>query len=107
MSILALSHPGEVLFEDFMKPCGLTPARVAHDLGLTPHRIAQIIGGQRAITADTALRLARYLGTTPAIWLRLQIRYDLAIAQETVGKTIRRDVKPIRSRAGRSSGQPA
>lgn len=59
-------------------------------------RISQIVRGKRAITADTALRLARYFGTTPGIWLRLQARYDLEAAQEKVGKTIRREVKKLR-----------
>lgn len=61
-----------------------------------PLRISQIVHGKRAITADTALRLARYFGTTPGIWLRLQARYDLEVAQEKVGKTIRREVKELR-----------
>ncbi len=64
-------HPGEVLLEDFMKPLGLSQYRVAAGIGVSPMRISQIVRGQRAITADTALRLARYFGTTPGIWLRL------------------------------------
>ena len=63
-------HPGEVLLEDFMKPLGLSQYQVAADIGVSPMRISQIVRGQRAIT-DTALRLARYFGTTPGIWLRL------------------------------------
>lgn len=89
-------HPGEVLYQDFMKPLELTQNRVALDLGVAPLRISQIVRGKRAIKADTALRLARYFGTTPEIWLRLQIRYDLEVAQEKVGKAIHREVKELR-----------
>lgn len=79
-----------------MKPLELTQYRVAVDIGVAPLRISQIVHGKRAITADTALRLARYFGTTPGIWLRLQARYDLEVAQAKVGKTIRREVKELR-----------
>ncbi len=96
MKKLAPIHPGEVLLEDFMKPLELTQYRVAVDIGVAPLRISQIVHGKRAITADTALRLARYFGTTPGIWLRLQARYDLEVAQEKVGKAIRREVKELR-----------
>ncbi len=65
-----------------MKPLELTQYRVAVDIGVTPLRIRQIVHGKRAITADTALRLARFFGTTPEIWLRLQARYDLEVAQD-------------------------
>jgi addiction module HigA family antidote len=85
-------HPGEVLLEDFMKPLGLSQYRVAMDIGVPPLRINQIVHGKRAITADTALRLARYFGTTPGIWLRLQIRYDLELAQNKLGDRIEREV---------------
>ena len=93
MKRLPLLHPGEVLLEDFMKPLGLSQYRVAMDIGVPPLRISQIARGKRAITADTALRLARYLGTSPGIWLRLQARYDLEVAQERSGKGINREVK--------------
>lgn len=98
MSMKKLSpiHPGEILLEDFMKPLELTQYRVAVDIGVAPLRINQIVRGKRAITADTALRLARYLGTTPRIWLRLQAQYDLEVAQAKVGKAIRREVKELR-----------
>ncbi|WP_374682884.1 HigA family addiction module antitoxin [Accumulibacter sp.] len=96
MKKLSPIHPGEILLEDFMKPLELTQYRVAVDIGVAPLRINQIVHGKRAITADTALRLARYFGTTPGIWLRLQARYDLEIAQEKVGKSIRRQVKVLR-----------
>lgn len=88
-------HPGEVLLEDFMKPLKLSQYRVALDIGVSPLRINQIVRGKRAITADTALRLARYFGTTPGIWLRLQARYDLEVAQDQLGEKINRDVKVL------------
>ncbi len=64
-------HPGEVLFEDFMKPLGLSQYRLAQDLHVSPMRISQIVHGKRAVTADTALRLARYFGTSADVWMRL------------------------------------
>ena len=91
--ILSPIHPGEVLFEDFMKPLSLTQYRLAQDIGVPPIRISQIIRGERAITVDTAIRLARYFGTSAAVWLRLQVRYDLEVAERDVGKRIRREVK--------------
>ena len=86
-------HPGEVLAEDFMKPLGLTQYRVAKDIGVPALRISQIMRGQRSVTADTALRLARYFGTSPDVWLRLQAAYDLEVAQRRTGKRIEREVK--------------
>ncbi len=85
-------HPGEVLFEDFMKPLGLSQYRVAKDIGVPALRISQIIHGKRAITVDTAMRLARYFGTSAAVWLRMQIRYDLEVAEETIGGRIAQEV---------------
>lgn len=86
-------HPGEVLFEDFMKPLGLTQYRLAQDIGVSHIRISQIIHGQRAITVDTALRLARYFGTSAAVWLRMQVRHDLEVAESELGRRIEREVK--------------
>ena len=86
-------HPGEILLEDFMKPLGLTQYRLARDLRVTPIRISQIVNGKRSISVDTALRLARYFGTSAAVWLRLQVRYDLEIAEQELGKRIHREVK--------------
>jgi addiction module HigA family antidote len=86
-------HPGEVLREDFMKPLGLSQYRLAHDLGVTPIRISQIVNGQRSITVDTAMRLARYFGTSAAVWLRLQVQYDLEIAEGELSDRIKREVK--------------
>ncbi len=91
--ILSPIHPGEVLFEDFMKPLGLSQYRLAKDIGVPPIRINQIINGRRSITADTAMRLARYFGTSPAVWLRLQVRYDLEVAEKELRERIDREVK--------------
>ncbi len=88
-------HPGEVLLEDFMKPLGLTQYRLAHDIGVTPIRISQIVNGRRAISIDTALRLARYFGTSAEVWLRLQVRYDLEVAQGQLSSRIDREVKVL------------
>jgi antitoxin HigA-1 len=90
-------HPGEVLLEDFIKPLGLSQYRVAKDLGVPSLRISQIIRGQRSITADTALRLARYFGTSANVWLRMQARYDLEIAETKIAKRINREVKVLQT----------
>ena len=90
-------HPGEVLLEDFMKPLGLSQYRVAKDIGVPSLRISQIVRGQRSITADTALRLARYFGTSAAVWLRLQARYDLEVAEAKMAKRIGREVKVLQT----------
>src|SRR5512134_545115 len=86
-------HPGEVLLEDFMKPLGLTQYRLAQDIGVTPIRISQIIHGERSISVDTAMRLARYFGTSAAVWLRLQVRYDLEVAERELSERINGEVK--------------
>ncbi|HHT9113325.1 MAG: HigA family addiction module antidote protein [Planctomycetes bacterium] len=88
-------HPGEILLEDFMKPLGLSSYRVVKDIGVPALRISQIVRGQRSITADTAMRLARYFGTSAGIWLRLQARYDLEIAEAKMAKRINREVKVL------------
>jgi antitoxin HigA-1 len=95
MKTLPPVHPGEVLLEDFIKPLGLSQYRIAKDIGVSPLRISQIVRGQRAITADTAMRLARYLGTSAEVWLRLQARYDLEVAQAKLADRINREVKVL------------
>ena len=100
-------HPGEVLLEDFMKPLGLSRYRVAKDIGVPTLRISQIVRGQRSITADTALRLARYFGTSAAVWLRLQARYDLEIAEMQLAERIEREVKELPRQAIEILGQGA
>jgi antitoxin HigA-1 len=90
-------HPGEVLLEDFMKPLGLSQYRVAKDIGVSPIRISQIVHGKRAITADTAMRLARYFGTSAEVWLRMQARYDLEVAQDQIGERISQEVRILKA----------
>ncbi len=97
--ILSPIHPGEVLMEDFMKPLGLSQYRLAKDIGVTPIRISQIVNGQRAITVDTAMRLARYFGTSAEVWLHLQVRYELEVAEKQLRKQITREVKVFQQHA--------
>jgi addiction module HigA family antidote len=87
--------PGEILREEFMKPHGLTMNRLARDLDVPPGRISQIVRGRRAITADTALRLNRYFGTSPQFWLNLQSEYDLRVARLTSGALVEAHVRPL------------
>src|SRR5579864_7222004 len=87
-------HPGETLREDFLKRLGLTANRLAAELFVPVTRINDIVRGRRAITADTALRLARYFGTTPQFWINLQARYDLDVASRTLRRRIEREVAP-------------
>ena len=86
-------HPGEVLSEEFLKPMGLSQSKLANAVGVPPRRINEIVLRQRAITADTALRLARYFGTTPQFWLNLQRNYDLRRAEAAVGARIRAEIE--------------
>lgn len=88
-------HPGEILLEDFMKPLGISQYRLAKDIGVSPIRISQIVRGERSITVDTAMRLGRYFGTSAAVWLRLQVRYDLELAQARLGPRIEQEVKVL------------
>lgn len=86
-------HPGETLLEDCMKPRGLSANRLARELGIPASRVLEIVNGRRAITADTALRLARYFDTSAQLWMGLQTEYDLRVAERAIGTTIRRDVR--------------
>ena len=87
-------HPGEILREDLMKPLGLSQNRLALDLRVPVTRISEIVRGRRGITAETALRLSRYFGTTPEFWLNLQNRYELRVALSRHQISIERDVHP-------------
>lgn len=86
--------PGEVLREDFMEPLGLSANALAKALHVPPNRITSILNGTRSITADTALRLARYFTTTPQSWLNLQKNYELDVAKRTVGQAIEAEISP-------------
>jgi len=85
-------HPGEVLLEEFLEPAGLSQYRLAKDVSVPPRRINEIVHGKRAVTADTALRLARYFGTTPRFWLNLQAQYDLDVEADRLGDRLDREV---------------
>ncbi len=86
-------HPGEVLQEEFLKPMGLSQNRLALDLGVPARRINEIVQGKRSVTADTALRLSRYFGTSPQFWMGLQTDYDLDMANDRLGKRLEREVR--------------
>ena len=86
-------HPGEVLLEEFLKTMQLSQNRLALDIGVHPRRINEIVLGKRSITAETALRLARYFGTSPQFWLGLQADYDLDVAMDVLGERLEREVK--------------
>jgi antitoxin HigA-1 len=88
-------HPGEILHEEFMKPLGLSMNKLALDLRVPVTRIADIVGERRGITADTALRLARYFGNAPVFWMNLQTRYDLEVAEDELSAKVERDVQPL------------
>ncbi|HEY8748262.1 MAG TPA: HigA family addiction module antitoxin [Tepidisphaeraceae bacterium] len=86
-------HPGEVLMEEFLKPIGLSQNRLALAVGVAPRRINEIALRKRSITADTALRLGKYFGTSPQFWLGLQMDYDLDVAENRLGTKLNRIVK--------------
>ncbi|MGA9836250.1 MAG: HigA family addiction module antitoxin [Gemmatimonadaceae bacterium] len=92
MRKLAPIHPGEVLLHDFIEPFGLSQYRLAHDINVPARRVNEIVHGKRAVSADTALRLARYLGTSDRFWLNLQARFDLEIQRDLLGKRLEREV---------------
>ena len=86
-------HPGEILFEDFMKPLGIGINRLSRDLNVPPTRIHGLVHGTRSITADTALRLGTYFGVAPETWLNLQTEYDLRVARRRAGQEITKTVR--------------
>ncbi len=83
-------HPGEVLLEEFLKPLGISQNRLARAMGVPPRRINEIVHGKRAVTADTAIRLARALGTSEQFWMGLQADYDLEMARQAAGGELER-----------------
>lgn len=87
-------HPGEILREDLIKPLELSINRVARDLRVPVTRMSEIVNGRRSITADTALRLSRYFGSSPQFWMNLQAAYDLDVATRASAERIKRDVHP-------------
>lgn len=93
--LLPLIHPGEILAEEFLEPLGMTQYRLARAIHVPPRRINEIVQGKRAITPDTAMRLARYFGSTPQFWMNLQTGYELRRAERDSGEQIARDVTPL------------
>lgn len=90
MAKLKPIHPGEILDKEFLEPLSVTQYRLALDVGVPPRRINEIVHGIRGISADTALRLAHYFGTTPQFWMNLQARFDLQVEEDRIGSKIRR-----------------
>ncbi len=88
-------HPGEILVAEFLEPMGISQYRLAKDIGVTPRRINEIVHGRRGITADTALRLARFFGMEAQFWLNLQARYDMETAREELQDKIDKEVRPF------------
>jgi len=85
-------HPGEILLEEFMKPMDISINRLARDIAVPPGRVSAIVNGKRAITADTAIRLGRYFGTTAEVWMGLQTDYELRIARRRIGPEVEKRV---------------
>ncbi len=88
-------HPGEILFEEFLKPMNISQNQLGRDLSVSPRRINEIIHGKRSITADTALRFAAYFGNSASFWLGLQMDYDLDIAEDTLSQRIKKEVRQL------------
>ena len=92
-------HPGEILLEEFLKPMGISQYRLSKDIGVPPRRINEIVHQKRSISADTALRLSRYFGTSERFWMNLQSRYDLEVEKDKLGRRLVEEVRPM-ARAG-------
>ncbi len=92
-----LIQPGEILMKEFLQPMGITQYRLAKDISVPPRRINEIVRGQRAITADTALRLARFFDTSPQFWLGLQKDYELDVAMDKLGDRLEKEVRTYAS----------
>ena len=96
MAAISPIHPGEVLLDDFLEPLAVTQHRLAVSIGVPPRRINEIVHGKRRITADTALRLSRFFGTTDRFWLNLQTRFDLEVQKDHLGSSLE-SIQPLRS----------
>jgi antitoxin HigA-1 len=94
---LAPIPPGEILFEEFMRPLGVSRNRLARDIDIPVSRVSDIVRGKRSITADSALRLAEYFGTSPELWLNLQADFDLRAARAAEWPAIRRRIRPLKA----------
>ena len=85
-------HPGEVLYEEFLKPMGISQYRLAKDICVSARRINEIVHGARSVSANTALRLAKYFGTSPQFWLNLQAHYDIEVEKDKIGKMLDKEI---------------
>jgi addiction module HigA family antidote len=90
-------HPGEILLDQYLEPLGMSQYRLAKSLSVPPRRINEIVLGKRAITADTALRLGRFFGTSDKFWMNLQMRYDLEVAKDRLGDVLEKEVVRLES----------
>jgi addiction module HigA family antidote len=88
-------HPGEILLTEFLEPLGISRTRLARETSVPPRRVGEIVRGARDISAETALRLARYFGTSERFWLNLQTHYDLEVEKERLGDRLRREVRTL------------
>ena len=95
MRKMAPAHRGEILFEEFLRPLGISQYRLAKDISVPPRRINEIVQGKRSITADTALRLARHFGLSERFWLNLQSRYDLEVEKDKLDMRLEKEVKVL------------
>jgi addiction module HigA family antidote len=91
-------HPGEILMKEFLEPMGITQYRLAKDISVVPRRVNEIVHGKRAITADTALRLSRYFGTSEKFWINLQTRYDMELQKDLLGDRLEKEVVVLSQR---------
>ncbi|MFN8179702.1 MAG: HigA family addiction module antitoxin [bacterium] len=89
-------HPGEILLEEYLKPHGLSQYRVAKDISVPPRRVNEIVHGLRSVSADTALRLSRYFGTSERFWLNLQTRYDLEVEKDRLAHRLESEVRVLK-----------
>ncbi len=94
-TLLAPIHPGEILLEEFLEPMTISQYRLAKDIGVPPRRINEIVQGKRAISVDTALRLARYFGLSERFWLNLQTRYDVEVEKDKLNGRLEQEVKVL------------
>ena len=96
--IMTPVHPGEILMKEFLEPMGITQYRLAKDISVVPRRVNEIVHGKRAITADTALRLSRYFGTSEKFWINLQTRYDMELQKDLLGDRLEKEVVVLSQR---------
>ncbi len=92
---IAPVHPGEILLEEFLRPLGVSQYRLSKDISVPPRRINEIVHGKRSITADTALRLARYFGLSERFWLNLQARYDIEVEKDRLEMRLEKEVRVL------------